>query len=75
MTATVRVFSSQLYPRAALENAARAFEGVCPVQLEDAPSGVAVSLEAPEDADADLMGEFSNLALVTAIELHLAAPR
>lgn len=72
MTTGVRTFSARLYPRVAIEAAAQKLQDICGVAIEDDVDGTRVTLALPDDSgDEDLMGEFSNLALVSAIEIHL----
>jgi hypothetical protein len=72
VTTSRRVFAGNLYPLRALESASAAFGEVCPTHLEEVPEGTRVTFDLPEGADVDLVGEFSNIALVAAIEIHLA---
>jgi hypothetical protein len=70
-----RLFSNHIYPRSAIEGAALAFGGICDVRVEDDPDGTRATLELPEGANDDLVGEFCNIALVTAIEMRLGTVR
>lgn len=69
------LFSARIYPRAAIEGAIGAFRGVCDVRIEDDPSGTRAMLELPDGAGEDVVGEFCNIALATAVELHLGSRR
>lgn len=71
MIASSRAFSARLYPRAAIESAALDFKEICAVRIEDDPDGTRVTLALPPDAGEDVMGEFCNLALKAAVEIHV----
>lgn len=64
----VRVASSRLYPRAALEVAVDAFRGVCEVIVDAVPDGARVTVVIPEGAGREVADEFFNLALAASAE-------
>jgi hypothetical protein len=66
-----RLFSTRIYPRSAVEAAATAFRGICDVSLADDPVGTRATLELPDGAGEEVVGEFCNLALAAAIEARL----
>jgi hypothetical protein len=69
------LFSARIYPRAAIEGAIDAFRGVCDVRAEDDPCGTRATFELPEGASEDVLGEFCNIALATAVEMHIGSFR
>lgn len=67
-----RTFSATLYPRAALETAVLAFQGICSVRLvDDGTEAVRATFELPSAATEDVVAEFCNVALVASIEAQL----
>ncbi len=61
-------FDAQLYPRKAVEAAARAFEDIAPMRVREGAGGVEVevqgeSAELDAACDGDFEGEFANQAL------------
>lgn len=66
-----RTFSASIYPRAALEAAALAFQGICRVNLTDERQAVRAEFELPPEATEDVVAEFCNVALVASIEAQL----
>jgi hypothetical protein len=70
-----RTFAGEIYPRRAVESAAVTMRDVCDVRIDDEKGGVRVTLDLPDAGAADLLHEFSNLALIAAIEEHLEGGR
>jgi hypothetical protein len=66
-----RLFAAQFYSRAAIENTAAAFVGICDVRMDQDPKGTRVTFLLPEGANEDVVREFCNVALVAAIEADL----
>ena len=70
MIARTRTFSTSLYPRSAVESAVLAFQGICEVSVEDELGGIRATFELPDGATEDVIGEFCNVALITAVEMQ-----
>lgn len=70
MIARTRTFSANLYPRSAVEAAVLAFHGICEVSVEDELGGIRATFELPDGATEDVIGEFCNVALITAVEME-----
>jgi hypothetical protein len=73
VTTHSQLFSARIYPRSAVEGAASAFQGVCQVRLDNDPVGTRATLELPDGAGEDVVGEFCNLVLAAAIETRLGS--
>jgi hypothetical protein len=70
-----RLFSTRIYARFALEAAAAAFYGICDVHLAEEPAGTRATLQLPDGAGDEVVGEFCNLALAAAIEARLGSSK
>jgi len=69
------LFSARIYPRAAIDSAAAAFRGICDVRVDDGSDGTRATLELPEGAGEEVVGEFCNIALAAAVEMQLGSVR
>ena len=47
-----------------------AFHGICEVSVEDELGGIRATFELPDGATEDVIGEFCNVALITAVEVE-----
>ena len=68
-----RTFAASLYPRAALDTAVLAFQGICEVTLEGERGAIRAVFELPPEATEDVVAEFCNVALVASIEAQLGS--